>query len=129
MSADKLVWLASYPRCGSNWLRILLNQIMASPRDAAVTIPSFKNQLPRSVVPRYKCGDDLLVFLKTHNAPDTKRMERVDIACAGQITIFRHPLDIVLSSLNFARIRSQGVQFKDNEIKSVDEIISSGEID
>jgi hypothetical protein len=129
MPVEKIIWLASYPRSGNTWLRVILNQLMAPHGSPFETIGTFDGKQDVEV-PRFELGSGWLSVVKTHTVPGAGRMGRIRTAyeCAGLITIHRHPLDVMLSAINFARYKKNAAYFKDQTIRTVEEIIRRGEI-
>jgi hypothetical protein len=124
-----LVWLASYPRTGSNWVRTILAHIMTPKRHPRWLIPSFKGYVPFEMPVFLYQRERRLAVAKTHLLPDTQRTNCLPAECAGVITVHRHPLDVMLSMLNFARVRKHRDAFLDGEIHSVEDLVASGEIE
>jgi hypothetical protein len=126
-SAIKVVWLASYPKSGNTWLRFLLGELLAPGARAIESIPTLHESLPESP-PLYRLGSDEVAVLKTHCAPWNARLS-MGVDCVGAITIHRHPLDILLSSLNYLGFKQTPGIFLNDEVKSVEDILRDGEMD
>jgi hypothetical protein len=56
-------------------------------------------------------------------------MSQCAYECAGVIIIHRHPLDVLLSAMNYSKLKGIDKYFKNDEPKSVEEIIREGELD
>lgn len=126
----KLFWLASYPKTGSTWLREILTNIVAPDNgDRNAVIASFQKAWPEnaSTHPIQTIWGEPLTMIKTHLYPGHKRMETVPYATAGIITIRRHPLDILLSALNYAHLKEMQSVFLNETSKPVEQIIEAGE--
>lgn len=128
--------ISSFPRSGNHWVRILSAVLLESwlgrdvPRPA--NPPKFVNneraEWPWFSVPEINL--ELLVY-KTHivNLPD--------VGPDKIIYVYRHPLDVLLSIINFLRKRAYQIdrnqKYKDfflrAEPKGVDEIYRDGDLD
>lgn len=95
-------WLASYPKSGNTWVRFLLYQYFfgeaRSSLDIARYIPGIHN---RKQVAGAQLFDGAM-FVKSHYplGPQTPSHERA-LSC---VYVVRHPRDVVLSCLNYARM-------------------------
>jgi hypothetical protein len=127
MNHSDIIWMASYPRSGSNWLRNIINFIVSPKSYPRESIPSFSKQFP-SGVPVHNLNLGKIRIIKTHFYPENKRMIGFSGKCVGFILIHRHPLDVLLSSINFARCKGQEDYFLNQKIQTVDHIIKKGEI-
>ena len=67
-------------------------------------------------------------FLKTHMHPENARFRSVEGKYDSCISIYRHPLDVLLSSLNYAKLKEHRPSFIDGRVKSVEQVISDGEM-
>ena len=123
----KVLWIYSYPKTGSTWVRRVIQEIIApelSPFDA---ISSVQHVLPVDPI-CFDIGNAETAIFKTHNRPDHPVAGRDALEDVGYITIHRHPLDVLLSSLNYSFIKGEGRIFKDGVLKNVDQIIKDDEI-
>lgn len=95
-----IIWLSSYPRSGSTWLRFFLHSYLYGPPQSSI-------EVARTIPDLHKEGrldafiSDAL-WSKTHfkwseNHPHAHQT-------AGFIYILRHPKDILLSSLNYCKM-------------------------
>ena len=123
-----VIWLASYPRSGNTWLRILLNGIVAPGEEAKKSIPTFHKAFPEAA-PVHNVDGATVKIIKTHCNPHNKRLFAELDRCVGALTVCRHPLDILLSAINYLGLLENSRCFKDGLIKSVDEICRDNEID
>ncbi|AZV80624.1 hypothetical protein EBB79_22335 (plasmid) [Parasedimentitalea marina] len=126
-TATGVIWLASYPKSGNTWLREILTNIL-SPKGTkrGEAIPSFQKDWPGDI-PHYQIRGQAVHLMKTHLHPGHARMDNCPLPTAGAITIRRHPLDVLLSALNYAKIKEKAQVFLDQEIKPVEQIIADGE--
>jgi len=129
---DKIVWLAAYPKTGSTWLRAIIQQILAPGERAKEAIPSLHKNYPESA-PKYPVMGTEAKILRTHAHPDQKFYRREldgrPDEVLGIVTIQRHPLDVLLSQLNYSFVVGDSRSFKNGELKKAEQIISDGEID
>ena len=122
-----VLWLASYPKTGSTWLREILTNILVPGGDARLSaIPSFQKAWPEDV-PQYLLWGEPVHLLKTHLFPQNPRMRACPHRTLGAITIRRHPLDILLSALNYAKVKGKADVFLNQAIKPVEDIIADDE--
>lgn len=130
--SDKVVWVAAYPKSGSNWVRLIIHELMRSKARDVEAIWSFQNHYPadaptydvmgtRAKVLRTHCHPEHAVFRSLHHEPLRETL--------GIITIQRHPLDVLLSQLNYAFFLGRRNSFMDGTLKKAEEIIANGEID
>jgi hypothetical protein len=127
MSEKNLIWLAGYPKSGTTWLREIISLIVAPELDSKVAIPSFGKAFPTDTV-LHNIGNRQVSIVRTHLHADSNRLSQCKLNNVGIITIYRHPLDVLLSAMNFSNIRKLDQYFKNNEPKSVEEIIQDGDI-
>lgn len=129
---DKIVWLAAYPKTGSTWLRAIIQQMLAPGERAKEAIPSLHKNYPENA-PTYPVMGTEAKILRTHAHPDQKFYRREldgrSDEVVGIITIQRHPLDVLLSQLNYSFVVGDTRSFKNGELKRAEQIISDGEID
>lgn len=102
-------FLASYPRSGNTWARVLLyHALYAGPANAgAPTTRQIADRLPDLHVPgeteaSLGAHPGELVIIKTH-LPWSPTHPHADEAGAA-ILLIRHPRDVLLSCLNFHRV-------------------------
>ncbi|MFY8094288.1 MAG: sulfotransferase domain-containing protein [Niveispirillum sp.] len=69
-----LVWLASYPKSGNTWMRVLLANLMATGQE-----PADINNLPEKdmLVGRWRFGDDMLVDADLLDRQELERMRPI----------------------------------------------------
>lgn len=123
---NNTVYIASYPKTGSTWVKIIVNMIISP--DSDDVIHSFQKEFPKDVS-RFMFRNENKKFIKTHLLPGHKRMNGHENDIAAAIIVNRHPLDILLSSLNYSRVRGCYDYFLSNQIKTVEDIIACGEIE
>jgi hypothetical protein len=124
---NNILWIASYPKTGSTWLKEIINQIISPDHKASDSIPSFQKTFP-SQIPVHSTGDTQLNIVKTHLTPQNKRMREIIDKTHGAILIYRHPLDVMLSSINYAYIKGRSDHFIDGHLATVDELAKSGRL-
>jgi hypothetical protein len=130
--SDKIIWLAAYPKTGSTWVRTIMHQLLAPDSRAKDAIPSFDREYPADAPTHPLMGTEAKV-LRTHCHPDHKvframQEERTEDQVVGVVTIKRHPLDVLLSQLNYSLLLDRAKFFKDGLPKKVEDIIAAGEI-
>ena len=127
--ATGVIWLASYPKSGNTWVREILAQIFAPEHESlrrGEAITTFQKEWPEEG-PAYDIWRQKLRIIKTHLHPYNERMARCPLPSAGTITIRRHPLDVLLSALNYARVRQSEKAFRKGVIKPVEDIVADGD--
>lgn len=132
-SADQtnlpIMWLASYPKSGSTWLRIILREIVAPGSEDPDIIPSVqKKTAPKSTAVLHLHGKASRLF-RTHCHFGSSRIAPYDDLCMGAISIYRHPIDVFLSALNYSAVRKHAERFIGGVPKTVEEILNDGEMD
>ncbi len=127
MRDEKVVWLASYPKSGNTWLKEIINQIVSPELKAIESIPSFNKEYPKKGPLHNFRGGEVQV-VKTHFVPGGGRLEKCSAEMVGVISIYRHPLDVLLSAINYAKITQKDSYFKGGMPKTVEEIIEAQEI-
>lgn len=131
--SDKIVWLAAYPKTGSTWLRTIIQQLLAPGVRGKEAIPSLDRDYPQEA-PTYAVMNTEAKMLRTHCQPEHKVFQRMikqrpDDEVIGVMTIQRHPLDVLLSQLNYSFVLGRKQSFKGEELKKVEDIVADGEID
>src|SRR5262245_8013849 len=102
----RLVWLASYPKCGNTWARFLLYQYFHGEAASSAQVASFIPDI--HTLGEYQAAARMWperLIVKTHNmwTPGTP----------GQcyVLIVRHPRDALASIMNFHRLMSPRTPF------------------
>lgn len=121
-----VIWLASYPKSGNTWLKNIIHAMMKTDMELMEAIPSLHKTMPDA--PLLDLMGTKTKLVKTHCHAFSPRLKPVQDKMIGVITIHRHPMDVMLSALNYARWKGKSGWFEDNAIKTVDDIIASGEI-
>ena len=119
--SDKIVWLAAYPKTGSTWLRTIIQQLLAPGVRGKEAIPSLDRDYPQEA-PTYAVMNTEAKMLRTHCQPEHKVFQRMikqrpDDEVIGVMTIQRHPLDVLLSQLNYSFVLGRKQSFKGEELK------------
>lgn len=127
MDVGKVVWLASYPKSGNTWLRIILNEVLSPGAKPLESIPTLTREFP-SEAPLHEIRGEKVKIVKTHLSPELPRFADMNHTCAAVITIYRHPLDILLSAANYASMKGGNFFFPDRPAKAVDQILRDGEM-
>ena len=130
----KIIWIASYPKSGNTWTRHILSELYSF--DSIHSIPDIENRgkvkkIFDLVVP-VRIAGKYIYFIKTHSLPFPNHKffpkARKRITNYGFIYVYRHPLDVFISSLNYLYFLKESKNFFGNMEKSVDELKSTGEI-
>ena len=90
----RVIWLVSYPKSGNTWFRFILFYLNHGRRpEDSVELDRFMNSRmpPPKGYPRY---------MKSHATPD--KLRRYFKKSIGVVYIYRHPLDVLQSTLNYA---------------------------
>jgi len=105
MADSPINWLASYPRSGNTWVRVLLHGYYFGPpadtADVALTVPDIhapqhtRGERAREGGPAVQMFKTHLVWSERH--PGAARTNKV-------VYLVRHPADVLLSCLNFHRV-------------------------
>lgn len=105
MADSPINWLASYPRSGNTWVRVLLHGYYFGPpadtADVALTVPDI-HAPQHTRGERAREGGPAVQMFKTHlvwsdRHPGAARTNKV-------VYLVRHPADVLLSCLNFHRV-------------------------
>lgn len=105
----QVVFLASYPRSGNTWARVLLYHALygsagaePSTREIAMRLPDLHvdGEVERSLA-AHPPGEGR-VIVKTHFPWSASHAHAAE--AAGAILLVRHPRDVLMSSLNFHRV-------------------------
>lgn len=123
----RVLWLYSYPKTGSTWVRRVIQEIIAPDQSPFDAITSIQYDIPDNLRFFDIRGKSTTVF-KTHNIPSHSACKELTHDSIGYISIYRHPLDVLLSSLNYSYAKRESRIFKYGILKSVDDIIKDGEI-
>jgi hypothetical protein len=83
--------LVGSPRCGNNWVRRVMSDVLGYPHFAAHSVEEFPKELP---------PDCILNIHALNEPPDNAFFEKHSCKI---IVLARHPLDIFVSVLQFAR--------------------------
>ncbi len=121
---ERCIIFTSYPRSGSNWIRAVLVSSLDKAGVGDDLIKSFGRPGPFHNI---EFRDQPVPIVKTHF--HSGRFSEICSEIVAVITIRRHPLDVMLSSLNFLYSKGTAVYFRGRQLRSVDEIISGGEMD
>tara|TARA_R110000796_G_scaffold236296_1_gene355667 strand:+ start:5582 stop:6313 length:732 start_codon:yes stop_codon:yes gene_type:complete len=118
----RLIEVASYPKSGNTWLRYLIANTFDI--DVHKGVPDYHQwgEKTKDLIQQVKIDGETYGFYKSH-IPNLNAMNPEKI-----LAIYRHPLDVFLSCLNYFYINKWEDKFIDNKIKSVDTIYESGEI-
>lgn len=126
MIKDGIILLASYPKTGSTWLKWMMREAVAAEMPVEDFMPSF----PGKTLPPAKLlvNGRTYTFLKTHMSPLDPQFDTIRSQLSAIVTVFRHPLDVLLSSLNYAYIWREENCFLGGQIKKVIKIVDHKEM-
>lgn len=133
-----IVWIASYPKSGNTWIRNILAKLLFNTSSFSESlyciqeIYGIQNQQMLLELPTTKINQQEISFLKIHccffDLPE--RYDEILIKTKGFIYIYRHPLDVLLSAINYWRLEANAKQFfEDGQIRTLDELLESGKIE
>ena len=105
-------WLASFPKSGNTWVRFLLYQYLYGDLTDTILLGRRIPDIHAGDFPRAESGTKTLL-VKTHwgLSPRMPHVERT----AGAIYIVRHPKDVMLSMLNYYRLREPKAPWTDEQ--------------
>jgi Sulfotransferase domain len=105
---SEVFWVASYPRSGNTLIRIALSRILLpaeAQSDLDKNFPEYVNGREiRLDGVHFPTLNGNVLFLKTH-----WRQPKDAIRCVGGVYLYRHPVDVFLSALNYMFINSKNV--------------------
>lgn len=118
----KKIELASYPKCGNTWLRHLLSKHFEL--NIHTDIPDFhqRHNDTEGFIKPVIYEDKEFGFYKSH-VPNVKILDP-DII----VVIYRHPLDVFLSCLNYFYINNWSSHFFDGKCQKVEQLKESGQL-
>lgn len=132
----RLVEISSYPKSGNTWTRFLVKELFDSLLNSNAPPPISENKIKgndlRSEVYPFKLPEkeELVGFYKSHH------VNLVSAQPNSILYVYRHPLDVFLSSLNF--LYNQSARFSESRraevflngvAKPVEKIVEDGEMD
>lgn len=97
-----IVWLASYPKSGNTWVRFLLANYLAGPVETSFEVERLIPGVGSLQDANELIAERGILYSKTHDRwgpshPFAGRTKRA-------VFITRHPKDVLLSNLNYARL-------------------------
>ncbi len=104
----KIHWLASYPKSGNTWVRFLLYHYLYGELTESAALG---RRIPDVLKDPLPVAGEGPMLVKTHwvLSPKMPHVERT----AGAIYVVRHPRDVVLSLINFYRLRDPEAPWTD----------------
>lgn len=104
-----IVWLASYPKCGSTWVRFMLYAALYGPPARSVEVPRKIPDLHRWMpLEAREAHETWPMLAKTHMMLTERHPKLAETV--GAIHIIRHPRDVVLSAINYQRLTGEGAK-------------------
>lgn len=108
----RIIWLGSYPKSGNTWMRFLLANLYFERVDSSAELSSMIPDIHDSINAGHLYGDEV-TFVKTHWKFDPGMPLREDAIAA--IYIVRHPLQVIVSNLNYKILRAGEEYFNVSE--------------
>lgn len=96
-----IVWLASYPKCGNTWVRFMLSAALFGPPKDSIEVARRIHDIHRPVANSYPPGERPV--FKTHFMLSDAHPHLNETARA--IHIIRDPRDVILSALNYRKLK------------------------
>ncbi len=99
----RIIWIASYPKSGNTWVRFMLANVLFGPQNSTRNLENLIPDLHgHADAIRRLLRTRPVVYAKSHHAR-SREGEIADLASrtAGFVYIVRHPLDVLLSNLNY----------------------------
>ena len=134
--ARELCWIASYPRSGNTFLRIVLSQVVFGAERARFLdgdLPEYVHPKPLDLASSRPVATDSgsVAFVKSHYC---KPVQVAGVRNVFGVYIYRNPLDVFLSGLNYVYINAEKYDsfrkyFLNERPKDVDTIVADGELD
>lgn len=140
MFDKKIIWIASYPRSGNTWLRFILSSLFFEFKDfdnkwnMTKLIPDIHINTPEEIFGAPSVKDKLndISFCKTHHSKPTdikNRLKLQGLKTVGYIYIYRHPLDVLISAINFSYYKGISKFFLDGKLRTPSQLYETGNID
>lgn len=123
----RFVGVYSYPRSGNTWTRSILSHLFFSGDLEEVPDIHENNNIFRGGQVQYR-GQNV-GFFKSHQASKADRIGQTPIPHVGYVYIYRHPLDVFLSYMNYLYWRKATAQFDDGVPRSVEELRDLGRLE
>ena len=135
--AKHIFWIASYPKSGNTWVRNIISKLFFNASSFSDTlnyvrsIYDIRSQKDIWDSPEINLEKYNFSFLKTHAEFSKLPLSYLDvlITTVGFIYIYRHPLDVLISAINYWRkdINAENFFFE-KVIKTPEELLASGQI-
>lgn len=136
MEFGKIIWLTSYPKSGNTWVRFLLYNLIFGKPETATEVEQLMPDIHFSLSKRNDISiDDILccdsVIVKTHFTLDflKTRLPLLYQETAGFIYVIRHPLDVMISNLDYQNLslfgQNQDLDLERESKYYVDEFIAN----
>jgi len=142
MFDKKIFWLASYPRSGNTWLRFVLSSLFFDFQDfenkwnMTKIIPDIHMDEPKNILaaPSLNLDNKMknISLCKTHHTKPTNiknRFRLQQLKTVGFLYIYRHPLDVLLSAINFSYYKGIEKFFLDRVVRTPSQLYEAGLID
>ncbi|MEB3161052.1 MAG: sulfotransferase domain-containing protein [Synechocystis sp.] len=137
-NSKNIIWVASYPKSGNTWVRNILAQLLFKTTSFAETlhyirdIYQIQDGQTLMALPETNLGGKKVSLVKIHcqfcDLPT--QSWGINIRTIGFIYIYRHPLDVLLSAINYWRLERCATDFfEDSIVQTPDELVQVGKID
>jgi hypothetical protein len=119
MQKMNVIWLASFPKSGNTWMNSLIRQTSLNKGVIQELIQGHaslrKGQKPKIFhLVKPNCAAQPCSVLKTHYLyeevlADNSCLSDMELSTAGYVHIYRNPLEVLLSYLNYTRLAYQNL--------------------
>ena len=113
----QIVWIASYPKSGNTWVRFLVANLFYKGITSSFEMERVVPDIHKGVHAGHLYGDTT-TFVTTRWKYHTRLPLREDTVAA--IYILRHPLQVIVSNLNYLILRMGDTYFNATEKKKAD---------
>lgn len=113
----QIVWIASYPKSGNTWVRFLVANLFYRPITESAALQALVPDIHVGVNAGHLRGDNTR-FIKTHWKYHQKMPLREDTV--GVVYIVRHPMQVIVSNLNYFLLRKGEDYFNASERRQAD---------
>lgn len=117
-----LVEISSYPKCGNTWVRYIIANYFSVDIHTGVPDVHQQKQNTATLIQYATINGQAVGFYKSH-VTDCRMMEPDRILC-----IYRHPLDVFLSSLNYFFVTAREDMFHQGVPVPVETLLENGKL-
>lgn len=105
----RLIWIASYPKSGNTWTRLMLRSYLAGPTAPSVALtylmPDFHFLLNRGMTLPMDGSEQLIA--KTHFLPGVDVLRPYEALTSKVVYLVRNPRDVLLSAMRHLAIAEE----------------------